>query len=120
MIVGARQIHPFIHFGFNRLTFMQKQVAVKIRVFIDGNFNKDVYTVSVISTGATATMITDRIYDIEYGSSGLKDIHVEFTNIQTSEVFLSNTIQTEQLYYTFDSTELGFDNTIVTFDNEQL
>lgn len=120
MIIQARQITPFIHFGFNRLTFMEKQKGVKIRVYIDGNFNKDVYTVNIIAAGSTVTMVTDRIYDVEFGTVGTKSITAEFTNVQTLETFISNPIETEQLDYTFDSTVLGFDNTIVTFDNEQL
>lgn len=120
MIINARQIEPFIHFGFNRLTFLQKQVGTKIRVFIDGNFNKNIYTINFVASGSTVTMITDRIYDVEYSTQGIKNIYVELTNVQTGELFTSNIVQPEMLEYTFDSEYITFDNTIITFDNEQL
>lgn len=119
MILDARLAVPFIHFGFNRTTFLQKQAGKPLRVYIDGNFNKDVYSFNFISSGATITEVTPREFIFEYASAGMKPITLEITNTQTSEVVTSNEIETEQLTYTFDSEELTFDNSIITFDNEQ-
>lgn len=116
MIVDIRKIVPFIHFGFNRLEFRQSELGKKVNVYIDGNFNKNIFTFAFITSG-TVTEITPRIYEVEFASVGVKSIQLETTNTQTSEVTLSNEITTEQMIYSFDNDEISFDNTIITFDN---
>lgn len=116
MIVEIRKIEPFIHFGFNRMVFLQKELGRKIKVYVDGNFNKNIFTFNFLTTG-TITEVTPRIYEVDFASVGVKSIQLEITNTQTGEVTLSNEISTEQMIYSFDNDSISFDNTIITFDN---
>ena len=119
MIIAARRITPFVHFGFDRATFLKKQVGVPVRIYIDGLISKEIFTISILTTG-TVTMVTNRIYDIEFSAAGLEPIQVQFTNTQTGEVFVSNIAETEQIKFTFDNDVLTWDSTVVTFDNQQI
>lgn len=116
MIVEIRNIKPFIHFGFNRLEFKQNELGKKIKVYIDGNFNKNIYSFVVITSGIV-NQLTLRIYEIDFSTVGIKTIQLQTTNLQTGEITLSNEITTEQIIYSFDNDNISFDNTIITFDN---
>ena len=116
MIVETRNIKPFIHFGFNRLEFRQSELGKKVKVYIDGNFNKNIFTFDFITSG-TVTQITPRIYEVEFAAVGIQSIQLETTNTQTGQTTLSNEITTEQMIYSFDNDSISFDNTILTFDN---
>lgn len=117
MIKEIREQKPFIHFGFNRQNLTLQKVGNKVRVYIDGNYNPSVYNISVDTTG-TVTQVTTRIYDVEFSNKGIENIEVTLTNTQTGETITSNSIVSQEVYYSFDSEDITFDNAIITFDND--
>lgn len=117
MIKEIREREPFVHFGFNRVNLPLQKVGNKVRVYIDGNYNKNIYSVSISTKGIT-TQITTRIYDVEFATSGVENIEVTLTNTQTGETLTSNSIVAQEIYYSFDNEDIRFDNTIITFDND--
>lgn len=117
MIKEIREQKPFIHFGFNRQNLTLQKVGNKVRVYIDGNYNPNIYNVSIDTTG-TVTQVTTRIYDVDFSTSGLKNIEVTLTNTITLDEIVSNSIEAEEVYYSFDSEDITFDNAIITFDND--
>lgn len=116
MILEARRVTPFIHFGFNSMSRVG-YIGEVVDIYLKTIYNQDVYLAfQLAAAGSTLiTYISNYHYQVTYDTVGVKTLTTSIEKGNPLEL-TSNALRLEIKSNSFDSDTIGFDNTELTFD----